>query len=77
VSANLRGRSAIKLAAGTNPITTASIFAMRIAPALGRRLTAIGSVKLACFFIAHTQIGLFHFSWERIVLQDRKMCDAV
>lgn len=55
----LRGHAAIKLAA--NPNTTTRIFAMRTAPALGRRLTAIGSAERACFFIASTQIGLFHF----------------
>jgi hypothetical protein len=35
---------------------------MRTASALGRRLTAIGSAKLARFCSSlHTQIGLFHF----------------
>jgi hypothetical protein len=38
VSANLRSHSAIKLAAGTNPITTASIFAMRTAPCTGSQV---------------------------------------
>ena len=51
--------SAIKL--GDNPSTTTSIFAMRTGPAVGRRLTAIGSAKLVCFLSLHTQIGLFHF----------------
>src|SRR5713226_849456 len=55
----LRGHSAIKIAAGNNPGTTTSIFERAI-NTLGRRLTAIGSAKLA-FLSLHTQIGLFHF----------------
>jgi hypothetical protein len=66
----LRGDSAIKLAAGNNPNITISIFPMPIAPALGRALgrtlTAIGSTKLA-FLSLHTQIGLFHFSGNKLL----------
>jgi hypothetical protein len=70
----LRGHSAIKLAAGNNPNITISIFPMPIAPALrralgralGRTLTAIGSTKLA-FLSLHTQIGLFHFSGNKLL----------
>src|SRR6202795_4882667 len=61
----LRGHSAIKLAAGNNPGITISIFERAI-NTLGRSLTAIGSAKPA-FLSLHTQIGLFHFPWERIV----------